>query len=279
MTNIIFDEDIKTKIKNAEAFFCDIDGTLITPDCALTENTICQVQRIKNRIAFVLASGRNVSGILPFYKTLELDTPIVTLNGSVVFDKELNVILSTKMKKETAKFILDYLMGEFKGKASISAFFGDKWSTDDFDNEYIKKEIKAVQFNPNNSFESINELPVGELNKILFMGRKEDCDKVVEKLLPFKDELHVIHNYDTYVEIFSNDADKGKAVLFVCKKLGIDPNKAITAGDTLIDQAMLEALPYRIAPENANPIIKEIANIHVPSNREEGIARFIEENL
>lgn len=63
----------------------DLDATLLGPDSTISEANRSAVRRIrKGGSKFVLASGRILQQMMPFYDELGLDTPLVASNGALV---------------------------------------------------------------------------------------------------------------------------------------------------------------------------------------------------
>ena len=64
----------------------DMDGTLLNKQHVISTETIQYLKELKNQgHIIVIASGRPVRGIMPFYNELELDTPIICYNGAYVY--------------------------------------------------------------------------------------------------------------------------------------------------------------------------------------------------
>jgi Cof subfamily protein (haloacid dehalogenase superfamily) len=75
------------------------------------------------------------------------------------------------------------------------------------------------------------------------------------------------------------DANKGKALLKLCKHLGIDKTNLIVIGDSANDKPMFEVAGYSIAMHNAWPEIRAMANFISQSNNDNGVAYAIDHIL
>lgn len=265
----------KKELNDINSFFCDIDGTLVKTGCPLTEKTIDAVKRIKTKIPFFLCSGRNISGILPFYQTLELDTPIISLNGAFLYDpRKEKILFSETLSSEEAEEILLPLK-DIKGEAlGIHIYRQEKWLVNHPDSPFVTCEEKAVRRKANGVF-SFSDFT--SINKILLIGPKERCDALMPILTRKHPNLNIIHNYPTYIEIFSSGADKGKAFEVLCSHYGYKEEKALVAGDTAIDLSILHKAGYRAVPMSAEKEIQDCANILIPEAGEDGVAALIEE--
>ncbi len=63
----------------------DLDGTLLNQESQLSEYTISTIKKVRKQGHLVLiATGRPYRMAETFYQQLELDTPMINFNGSLV---------------------------------------------------------------------------------------------------------------------------------------------------------------------------------------------------
>ncbi|MDE5863768.1 MAG: HAD family hydrolase, partial [Lachnospiraceae bacterium] len=87
-----------------------------------------------------------------------------------------------------------------------------------------------------------------------------------------------VYNEEYYMlEIYSDTASKKEAVRYLREKGRYD--SVISFGDNLNDKALLEASDYFYAVANAHPEIQNMAHSVIPSNEDDGVARFIEQMM
>ena len=79
-----------------------------------------------------------------------------------------------------------------------------------------------------------------------------------------------------YVNIVHAGADKGHALLAVCRHLGVDPADALAVGDAGPDISMFRFAGHSVAMANAPDYVKSAAEAVGPSNDEDGVAWAIE---
>ena len=85
-----------------------------------------------------------------------------------------------------------------------------------------------------------------------------------------------VYSDDFYMlEIYSDKASKKEAINYLRKQGRYD--SVIGFGDNLNDQSLLEASDYFYAVSNAHPQIQNMADSILPSNEEDGVARYIEQ--
>ncbi len=72
---------------------------------------------------------------------------------------------------------------------------------------------------------------------------------------------------------------KGNAIDVICKHLNISTKEIIAFGDDYADIEMLEIAGTGVAMGNAVKELKDIADICIDSNENDGIAKYLEEYL
>lgn len=80
-----------------------------------------------------------------------------------------------------------------------------------------------------------------------------------------------------YLEVFSGKASKKTAVRFLRQEFGFD--KVVGFGDNLNDLPLFEGCDECYAVSNAKNELKEKATAIIGSNEEDGVAKWVEENL
>ena len=55
------------------------------------------------------------------------------------------------------------------------------------------------------------------------------------------------------------------------KEKNIDRNEVVAIGDNINDKEMIEEAGLGVAMGNSTPVIKEVANVEVGTNNEEGV--------
>ena len=64
----------------------DMDGTLLNKKHVISTETVKYLKKLNREgHIIIIASGRPVRGIMPFYNELELTTPIICYNGAYIY--------------------------------------------------------------------------------------------------------------------------------------------------------------------------------------------------
>ena len=81
-----------------------------------------------------------------------------------------------------------------------------------------------------------------------------------------------------YLEVYSSDAGKGKALIALADMLGIDIADVIAVGDSKNDSSMIEEAGLGLAVANACDALKELADQTICDNSEH-IAKYVLEKF
>ena len=74
-----------------------------------------------------------------------------------------------------------------------------------------------------------------------------------------------------YTEITNKNVNKWTALEYIMKEKNIDRNEVVAIGDNINDKEMIEEAGLGVAMGNSTPVIKEVANVEVGTNNEEGV--------
>lgn len=107
--------------------------------------------------------------------------------------------------------------------------------------------------------------------QIYFFSQKTK-QKIHEILLKYQGLSYAFS--DHYVEIFSKDTSKGMAINVIAKILNIKKEEIACIGDGENDLSMFEVSGLRFAMGNAEDILKNKADIILPSNNDDGICHI-----
>ncbi|MEI8376901.1 MAG: Cof-type HAD-IIB family hydrolase [bacterium] len=250
----------------------DIDGTILKKDYTLSQNVKNAVKKAVNvGVKVVLVTGRMHSATTFIAEELELDAPIITYSGALVQDLQKvfcqNLIpdsLAKQVFKELRTFDVQtnlYIEDEIFSEVETDTLI-----------EYCEK--RKLQY----KIKSFDEFINIQANKILAIGKTpEATNEVLEYLQSkFPNDLCVVKSLPTFCEIISKDASKGKAILYLAKNWGIQPDEIMAVGDQDNDIELLKAAKVKVAMGNATEGLKAVANYIAPSVEDDGVVDAIE---
>jgi hydroxymethylpyrimidine pyrophosphatase-like HAD family hydrolase len=89
----------------------------------------------------------------------------------------------------------------------------------------------------------------------------------------FEGRLYVTQSFSTFIEYMSADASKGRGLKKLAGRWGIAKEDIVVAGDHLNDLTLFAEAGFSIAPQNAQPAVREAASCVCGSNAEDGVAK------
>ncbi len=258
--------------------FSDIDGTLLDSTRNISEQTVAAYNKLRSHIPFVLISSRQPSAMYYLQKDLGIENEVlVCYNGGLIIKGD-KILSSTIIENDiTCKAIkiaenIDVHLSIYRDD-DWYAPAKDYWSDREQNNTRVYPKIS--------SFEDIYRLfqqNIWGSHKMMGMGDADKIDQLISELeLNFPDQLHCYRSKDTYVEIAPKNISKKTAIQTVLRELypAIKIEECIAFGDNFNDMEMLQAVGIGVAVGNAKQEVKNIADYLTDSNKEHGVAKFL----
>lgn len=258
----------------------DLDGTLLNDEEIVSEKTIHVIRKLKEQgYLFGFATGRpiiSVERLLSRWKMNQKDIDfVVGLNGGHVKDYSLNIEkFYFQMEGNIIKKIIHHFQGfpvnygvykkDFLGvyqdddlAKRLSKSDGIPYQVIDFQNIFLEKQSKLIVIcNPQ------------DMPKIKEHGDKL-CIENIKSIQAGKIEY----------EYMNNDLSKTYGIQQLCSWHGCTLENVIAFGDADNDADMIKNVGIGIAMENASSLTKSAAKDFTASNNDDGVAKYLEENL
>jgi Cof subfamily protein (haloacid dehalogenase superfamily) len=269
-------------------YISDLDGTLLNSNIELSTYSIHTINELKKQgLQFTIATARTAASVSRILEPLELDVPVILMNGVIVYDLKSKKYLNINtLPLEHYNTIVDVLE-----KNNLTGFVyevkDDKLSTyyetlessamKEFHDERVTRYDKV--FTKVNSFYDIKS---PYIIYFALMDKKEALLPAYEALkdLPglslafYKDIYSKEEIY--YLEIFSDKATKYNGVKYLQENYHYD--YIIGFGDNLNDLPLFKACNETCAVANAKHELKSVADYIIHSNEEDGVAKFINQH-
>lgn len=272
----------------------DMDGTLLNGDGEISsenKEAILHAQRLGHTV--IIATGRSYMDAERQLRLADLECPVVSLNGAVVTLPDGTLAASTPLNKED-------IIPALRWMNEIPELYYEVYTED---NVYVELD-KRVRLEKLSALKE-DEVPeeVGWLLKamidqqfqqaaVTYVESMEDIwskeENLIYKTLAFSLNRELLKEASTRfaaipgliitashvnnIEINHKDANKGNGVKLMAEHYGIPAAQIAVMGDSYNDLPMFEIAGYRIAMENAAPILKETADFITLSNSEHGVA-------
>jgi Cof subfamily protein (haloacid dehalogenase superfamily) len=260
----------------------DLDGTLLYDFDSLDESVCAFMKRLQalgHRI--VIATGRPYRSSRFVYERFGLDTPIINYNGGLIthpLDRSFPIVDFT-LKKEYIIDIFDHNVEHIR-----NAFSEVK------DVIYLYREEAAIEPLLHRTPDSglhigpLHDILTEDPNGFIIIG-KQGTGKAIETYVKNRYAGRVLARvwnlsgeYDSIVEIYTPESNKGKALRYVAEWLGFPPERVIAVGDGHNDIEMLEYAGLGVAMRGSHPDLLRIADRVIAFHPiENGVVRFLSE--
>lgn len=265
-------------------YISDLDGTLLNSNGVLTKETIDIIKHITEKgEVFSLATSRPFSIVKKIVMDLEIKCPVVIYNGVFIVDYMNNkTIVSNYFNMETNEY-LKKLFKEYNILPNVYSFIEGIECVSLIpheSNKYFResrkadKRIKLVNY--------LDKLYDGNIFSYLCMGDKEKIQPIYERLKKdnkvycvFQQELYNKEEY--WLDIAPKEATKASATLKLKKLLNCD--KIVSFGDGINDIELFEISDDSYAVQNAKHELKKIATGVIDSNDNNGVAKWLSDNI
>ncbi len=256
----------------------DIDGTLLNKDRELSKRTIDAIKNC-SEIPFILISSRMPKAMLHLQEELEVtDLPVIAYNGGLILDKK-EVLHSTEIDTEIIREIFVFSSNT---DLHLSLYHQDEWYVPDLDfwakREWNNTKVEPRVQNVNLTLENWKRENKGA-HKIMVMGDETEIDNLEVFIYTNLNESIVAYrSKPTYLEIAHKSISKKTAIeeLIKQKYQDISFENILAFGDNYNDKEMLESVGIGVAVANAKPEVLAVADAITDSNKEDGVALYLE---
>jgi Cof subfamily protein (haloacid dehalogenase superfamily) len=254
----------------------DVDGTLVTPDKALTERAIAAVRDLAQAgIMFAVTSGRPPLGMSMLMEPLAITTPVAAFNGGLLVNPDMSVLEQREIPgglvAPTARVIRSFGL-------TVWAYAGADWYVPDLAGPHVARESATVRFEAKVLDDAGIDALTSGVAKLV--GVTDDLDAVARASQAaheqFGDHVSAARSQPYYLDVTHPDANKGAVARWLSRRYGIPAEAIATIGDMPNDVLMFAHSGLSIAMGNASPEVQRAARRVTTSNAEEGFATAVE---
>lgn len=243
------------------AIIFDLDGTAMPSESAALPNEVvaAAVQNNKDKLHLCCATGRSWPKAEAVVKKLKLTDPCITSGGALIIDpKDEKILWELRISLEDAVTIQDITK-----RYDYPVAYADGLTT------HYAANIAQAKINS-----ALNTIYILDVPTMI-------ADEVTEQLSSIKSltisKAYSWNNPDGMdLHITNREATKEHAVIELCDILEVNREDVAGVGDGFNDIHLFNAVGYKIAMGNAVPELKEAADLVIGTEREDGLAKFIE---
>lgn len=277
-------------------FATDMDGTLLNSKKEISEGNLKAMRDLnKQGIEVAICTGRPFFTVNKYLEKLGFPCWIVSNNGSVIRNKNREILSVIYIKQEILQQIINLLEQE-----DIYYHMGDvKCNYIQSSSERIKRlrdymirakkskfktlwhPIYVVLFSRTHKKVNYNSFiqSGGKVASIFVIcDNSEKISRIKEKLINIKG-IDISSSGKNNIEILDKRATKGHSLKKIASILKISLNKVVAVGDNYNDLTMIQYAGLGVAMENSGEEIKKNADWITKSNEEDGVANLIYEKI
>jgi Cof subfamily protein (haloacid dehalogenase superfamily) len=266
--------EMKSSSRRIRLLIADVDGTLVTPQKALTERAQQAVQMLREAdIAFAITSGRPPRGMRMLVEPLRITTPIATFNGGVFVRPDLSILEQYALPEDIVSAVIRRITDH---GLDVWVYRGCEWLVSKEDGPHVETERATVQFSP----VIVSDFADVRAGVSKIVGVSDDLDAVAhceaDTRREFGEHVSASRSQNYYLDVTHPRANKGAVVRRLSELLTVPTDEIATIGDMPNDVLMFALSGLSIAMGNASPDVQRAARRVTTSNADEGFANAVE---
>jgi hypothetical protein len=250
----------------------DLDGTLLNSQHEISEENVKTLKELREQgHSIILNTGRAYADVIKLKAVQNMEVPIFCINGSVLYSKTRELLYEATISVSTYKKIFSILNEIGVGILVYTNYGGFPSTLPPLHNK--SKEELATLFQEYNYDEILNKNNL-KIYKLIALVQYEQLEKVeeVKRALADQFDISMASSFPNNVEITSNEAHKGKAILRYQQMMNLDFEEIFAFGDGGNDLAQFEVATTSVAMGNAPLDIQQKADLITKTNDEDGFA-------
>ena len=271
------------KSKEIKLIALDLDGTVLTDSNTLSDRVKRSLERaIHSGIEVVAASGRPYGSMPKNVLGIEGLNYSITSNGAAVHDNSGRRIHSTLISENDVISLLKITEGH---DLIFEAYVKGLTYTD---SRYTSNPLKYGCSEAYVDYVKASHGHIDNMREFIYNHRKElDSIEIIctnakkrSHIRQLAEDItsgfYITSSSENFIEFMDKSATKGNAVNWLCNYLDVKTENTCACGNADNDTDMIEQAGFGAAVENASKLCLDCADIIVPSNNNDGVARLIE---
>ncbi|GAA4877220.1 phosphoglycolate phosphatase [Paenibacillus vulneris] len=234
----------------------DLDGTTLTEDKTITEETKAWIHRaVEAGVKVIFATGRGTQTAKTFWEELELQTPMVLVNGAEVWERPEVLAKRVYIDRDHVLRLQQLAVewgAHYWGYSVESLTSKRNWTEQMFERDWMKFGI-----------------------------RHDDLDTIqrLRDIIESWGTLEITRSAAVNIEISPKGISKESGVRIVCEQLGIGMEQVMAIGDNMNDFRLIQAAGLGVAMGNADEELKRAAHAVTDTNERDGVAKAIQKHI
>ncbi|MFA6627125.1 MAG: HAD hydrolase family protein [Bacilli bacterium] len=272
--------------KNKDILFVSgLDGTLLQKDQHLSGFSKYRLNHLIDRGANItIATTRTPSSLFEIIQDVHFELPLIIMNGAAIYDTKTKSYQNIRALNQEAKNGISLFLKSHSQYAFIYAIIDDTLAV--YHTELPNPAQKKFYNDRKNDFFKNNIRGEVDLNEsIIYYILIDQCDiiRAMQKELKacsYSSDIS-IHVYPfedmqgyCYMKINNRDSSKQSSISYLVSEYHLP--RVVALGAKNFDIPMMITADYSIALTNADPEVKAIADLIIPSDQPNDMVQMIE---
>ena len=234
----------------------DLDGTLVCSDDTISKTSVAVLTKAKEEGYWItILTGRHVRALEKVNPYLEVNAPVVCLNGAQIASADGKVIYFQKCMNETSIRQIVEIMVHLNIHFMVRG---------------IEEELYSPERHPDLNFNK------AETMKIIIHCDDEEKVDILRKHCEKDKYIQFVQSGKRLYEIGPKDVNKGTGLKKLLELLHIQKEECLCFGDYDNDIPAFQQAGISVCMSNGGENAKHHAHYICPSNDEDGVAKFVE---
>ena len=254
----------------------DLDGTLLGPDKAISEQNAAAVRRLnENGAQVIIASGRRHQNSIRFQRQLQLTGPIIACQGGLIRDGESGNVIEAHFLPQAAAREIASEAGQYGVQAIY--YHLDHLYVPELNNRWIDLYESRVGERPE-PLPDLSQLDGRRALKIVWYGDPVVLTKVRPEIAArYHGKVDVLSTESENLEFMPRGINKAAALEKVAHEFDVPREQVLAFGDAENDLQMLAWAGMGVAMRHGNPLAIAAARmVSPPGPPETAFARAVE---
>lgn len=271
----------EARLRKIKLIAADLDGTLLSNNSEISERAKYLIKELKKKgILFTFASGRIHCALTTYAAELGLNTPLISLDGSLIKKNGVGPVLYESVIPE--KYVIKALHYSKQYLLNIALCHADSiyYTEQDSMMPQLMEKFGAKY----QQVQQYNGLTNNALEITMASDSKDNIKIVRDKMhFPYSFGLNISYfnsrSFESvhYLEIRKKGSNKGKALKRLLRYMGVRQSQTAVIGDWHNDISMFLPKVLKVTLSNSLPELKRMADIRIAEdNNNDGAAKFLE---
>lgn len=246
----------------------DLDGTVLKDDKTISHYTIDTFEKCRQQgIIIVIATARPVRATDIYLGEIKPSAKVCH-NGGITFIEDM-VISNYQIPADTAHDIVRKVQRKYP-QIKIGCDLNETLYTN-FDLSKLWDDVEYVYTDYSKPFaDNVDKL-------IMSIEEYPDFSQYIHDMLPSDVYADIADNSLAY--IMNKNVSKHNGLSLALEQMQISPENVACFGDDTPDIGMIQFCGAGVAMGNAKDSVKAVADFICESNEDDGVAKWIEENI